>query len=144
MGSEMTIIRVLGTPGLALCSLWLLFGCGGDDGEQTPDSGPPSALAETLCRETMACSGADAAAAELELCHMLIGAAFQLTPDPDFTAACLEALSCAELEDEASVQACLDLDHETVSCEGTTLHGCTHYGRCSEVACSTACGWLGA
>jgi hypothetical protein len=101
------------------------------------------AEATTFCNRTGTCSGSSMSSSDLALCQQMASTMFQLVPDPDYTSPCLQGLSCTALQDATSVQSCLDLNDSSVVCNGSTLHGCSNSGKCSDISCPTTCGWLG-
>ena len=76
-------------------------------------------------------------------CQQLTATMYDFIPDPDYTNNCINGLSCAQLSDTTSVQGCLDLDDASIVCNGSTLHGCSNTGKCSDVDCTSVCGLLG-
>ena len=83
----------------------------------------------------------------MQQCKQEIAGVLQIFPDPDAFSACVNGLTCSDLEssDPTKVQACLDLDTTTIACEssGQTLHACTNTGKCTSISCPDVCSLVG-
>jgi hypothetical protein len=114
---------VLLTPAIAL---------GGCDDSQTE--------AARVCRKTADCTGSNPSDTEKDLCRAVAQSLIlDLLPDPESYAACFEALSCADTQDEAAVRGCMDLDPAAYACAGDRLHTCTLQGVCRDIECRAVC-----
>ncbi len=76
----------------------------------------------------------------MQQCKQLVAGGMQIFPDPEGFAACIDSLTCTELEDEASVSDCADWNTSTIKCSGTaTLGACSNSGKCTTIDCSSVC-----
>ncbi len=116
-----------GTTGITLTS-----------GAQQPSN--PAGV-DAFCTKAVQCQLTDQQTCESLLAPLLLG----VVPDPDHFQTCVQSLQCSELMDQTAVQGCLDIDDAATRCNAdtTTLHACAQTGRCIDVTCSTACGYLG-
>jgi len=108
----------------------------------TPVSGcdDASAEAEAICQKTAECTGSNPSDSEQELCQSVAQSLIlDLLPDPKSYAACFAQLSCADTQDDAALQRCMDLDPDAYACTGDRLHACTLQGVCRDIECTAFC-----
>lgn len=102
---------------------------------------------DAFCTMYGQCAGVSMTMTELQMCRQMALPILQLMPDPEYSKACFARLTCAQLLDDvqlqAAVAACLNVDSSTVVCSGSTLHGCSKTGKCTDVDCSAACTAVG-
>jgi hypothetical protein len=137
-----------------------LVGCGGSGGPKlTPeqdagssDSGGAKLTPEqdagstALCDKAAQCAGVSSpSSSEMQQCREQIAGALQIIPDPDAFTACVNSLSCTELQssDSSKVRACADLARDTFVCsDSATLRGCSNSGKCTSISCPDVCALL--
>ncbi len=134
---SMTLASLTGTV-LAVA----LIACGGSSGPKLTPEQDQGATA--LCKKSATC---DPTTPPMNQCKQLAAGALQIIPDPQAFAACIDALTCDQLEnDEAAVIACVDWDNATLLCSTTdpnVLNGCNHAGKCASANCNDVCKLLG-
>jgi hypothetical protein len=138
---SMTFASLAGTA-LAVA----LIACGGSSGPKlTPEQ---EVGATALCKKGAACEGVtNPTSAQMNQCKEQIAGALQIFPDPQAFAACIDALTCDQVENDAdAVIACVDWDTSTILCSTTNanvLNGCNHAGKCAAANCNDVCKLLG-
>jgi hypothetical protein len=92
-----------------------------------------------FCAKMVECGSGDQATCQPLAQIMLQG----IVPDPDYFQTCVQGLQCSQLLDQTAVQGCVNLDEAATVCSGASLHACAQTGKCVDVSCATACGYLG-
>lgn len=92
----------------------LVFGCGGGGGKKlTPEQ---ATAAGAMCNRAKECGLVSSS--QMQQCKEQIAGALQIFPDPDAFAACVQTMTCAELEegDEEKIKTCTDWNYDTIKC----------------------------
>lgn len=135
-------LALLATVALALSAL----GCGGSSG---PKLTPEQEIGATaLCKKAASCAGVSSpSSSEMNECKEMIAGALQIFPDPDAFSACVNGLTCDEVEnDDDAIKDCVDWDYSTLKCSTTAsgqLNGCNNAGKCTAVDCPDVCKLMG-
>jgi hypothetical protein len=95
---------------------------------------------DAFCAKMVQCNYSDQASCQ-PVAEMMLGG---IVPDPDYFQTCVQGLQCSQLLDQTAVQGCVNLDDAATVCSGANLHACAQTGKCVDVSCATACGYVGA
>lgn len=122
-----------------------VLGCGGGSG---PKLTPEQEIAATaMCKKAASCDGVSSpTSSDMNRCKEEIAGALQIFPDPDAFAACVNGLTCDEVENDEAILTCVDWNYSTLKCSATTsgqLDGCNNAGKCAAVSCVDVCELMG-
>jgi hypothetical protein len=120
-----------------------LLGCGGGGGPKlTPEQ---KIGASALCSKAANCAGvSNPSSSDMNECMSIAAGALQIIPDPDAFSACINGLTCSELNTESKMRECVDFDKASFTCPGgDSLYGCNNAGKCTTISCPDVCDLLG-
>lgn len=116
---------------------------GGNGGGGNPPmlSGNSGRAVDAICDKAISCGAPSGQRAE---CEEAVGqgvATLQLIVDVSRFASCVTSIPCDRLENnpEQAIRSCLDIDFDSIACDGDLLNVCDNSGRCGRVDCREVC-----